>query len=103
MFRQLSTFILGIIVGGALVFFGQRYHVLRTDRGFETVPKLTSGFNDTYVDVRKFQAADWERHKELAAAIVHAKREDLLGASASDQTRQGIGRFVDQWKSLRSS
>ncbi|HEY4313660.1 MAG TPA: hypothetical protein VGN12_29680 [Pirellulales bacterium] len=101
--RTLSTFVFGIIVGGALVFFGQRYHLLRTDRGFETVPKLSSGFNDTYVDVRMFQSADWERHKELAAAIVHAKREDLLGTTPSDQTRQGVGRFVDQLKSIRGT
>ncbi len=101
--QRISTFLFGVAVGGALVFFGQRYHVVRTEKGFETVPKLSSGFNDTYVDVRKFQAADWEKHKELAAAIVHAKKDYLLTDSASDQTRQGIGRFVDQLQSLRSS
>ncbi len=85
--RNLSTFILGIIVGGALVLFGQRYHVLRTDHGLDSVPKLASGFNDTYVDVRNFHKSDWERHKDLAAAIHHAQRDDLLGTPASEPAR----------------
>jgi hypothetical protein len=101
--RQLSSFIFGVVVGGALVFFAQRYHVVRTASGFDTVPKLSSGFSDTYVDVRSFAAADWERHKELAAAIVHAKKDYILGNSASDQTRQGIGSLVDQLRRLRES
>jgi len=100
--RHLSSFILGILVGGALVFFAQRFHVLRTDKGVELVPKLSSGFSETYVDVRHFQAADWEKHKELAAAIVQAKKEYILNDSASEQTRKGVGYFVDQLKSLRS-
>jgi hypothetical protein len=85
--RNLSTFILGIIVGGALVLFGQRYHVLRTDHGLDSVPKLASGFNDTYVDVRNFHKSDWDRHKDLTAAIQHAKRDDLLGTQASESSR----------------
>ena len=99
--RRISSFIFGMMCGGALVFFAQRYHVVRTAAGFETVPKLSSGFSETYVDVRHFQAADWEKHKALAAAIVQAKKEHILTDSAGEQTRQGIGYFVDQLKSLR--
>ena len=52
--RQISSFLCGVMVGGALVFFAQRYHVVRTDQGFVTVPKLSSGFDETYVDVPPF-------------------------------------------------
>ena len=100
--RFLTTFFLGMVVGGGGVFFAQKVHVLRTEQGVEFVPKLTTGFSETYVDVRQFSAGDWENHKELAAAIVHAKKEYILSGSASEQTRQGIGSFVDQLKSLKS-
>ncbi len=100
--RQISTFLLGVVVGGVLVFGAQRYHLVRSDSGFELVPKLTSGYAETYVDVRGFEAADWEKHKELAAAIVHAKKENLLTDSASAATKQGVGSFLDHLKGLRS-
>ncbi|HEY1599578.1 MAG TPA: hypothetical protein VGG64_08255 [Pirellulales bacterium] len=99
--RQISSFLFGVMAGGALVFFAQRYHVVRTDHGFETIPKLSSGFDETYVDVRDFQAPDWDKHRALAAAIVQAKKEHILNDSASEQTRQGVGYFVDQLKHLR--
>ena len=50
---------------------------------------------------RHFQAADWDQHKSLAAAIVQAKKEHILTDTASEQTRQGVGYFVDQLKHLR--
>ena len=98
MFRQLSTFILGIVVGGALVFFGQRYHVLRTDRGLETVPKLSSGFNDTYVDVRQFQAADWEpiRSWRPRSYTPSARICGRLGERSNPSGRRPIRRSVEE-------
>jgi len=98
--RRIGTFLCGVIVGGALVFFAQRYHVVRTATGFDMAPKLSSGFSETYVDVRNFSAADWDKHKALAAAIVHAKKEHILTDTASEQTRQGIGHVVDQFRNL---
>ncbi|MBI2824270.1 MAG: hypothetical protein HYX69_06250 [Planctomycetia bacterium] len=101
--RRIGSFLLGIVVGGVLVFFAQRYHVVRTDQGVEFVPKLQSGLSDTYVDIRKFQATDWANHKALAAAIVQAQKDHILSDSASDQVRQGVGRLVDELKALKSS
>lgn len=101
--RRIGSFLFGILVGGVLVFFAQRYHVVRTDKGVEFVPKLQSGLSDTYVDVRKFQATDWAKHKALAAAIMQAQKDHILSDSASDQVRQGVGRLVDELKNLKSS
>jgi hypothetical protein len=79
--RRLSSFFFGMVVGGALVFFGQRYHVLRTANGVDFVPKISAGLAETYVDVRGFQPTDWEKHPTLKAAIVRAKKESLLSAA----------------------
>lgn len=76
--HRISSFVFGVVVGGALVFFGQRFHVLRTDTGFEFIPKISAGLAETYVDIRGFQATDWEKHQTLQAAIVRAKKESLL-------------------------
>ena len=45
--KRLSGFLIGVVVGGGLVFGAQRYHVLRTEQGFEVVPKLSADFSET--------------------------------------------------------
>jgi hypothetical protein len=86
--RRLSSFVFGMVVGGALVFFGQRYHVVRTSNGFEFIPKISAGVAETYVDIRGFQATDWEQHQTLQAAIVRAKKESLLTGAPSTSAAQ---------------
>ena len=68
----------GFLVGGAAVFGSLKYHILRTPDGFAVVPKLSSTFEDTYVDTRQFGVTDWIGHRALVGAIVQAKRENLL-------------------------
>ncbi|HEY2841536.1 MAG TPA: hypothetical protein VGJ26_20420 [Pirellulales bacterium] len=87
--RRLSTFLFGVVVGGALVFFGQRYHVVRTTSGVELIPKLSAGLVETYVDIRNFQTSDWEKHKSLHAAIVRAKKESILSGAPAAAGAQG--------------
>lgn len=87
--RRFSSFVFGMVVGGALVIFGQRYHVVRTLNGFEFVPKITAGVAETYVDVRGFQASDWEKHQALHKAIVRAKKETILAGAPGAAAAQG--------------
>ena len=98
---RFGSFFFGVLVGGLLVFGAQKYHVVRTDKGVELVPKLTSGFGETYVDVRNFKSSDWAQHKTLAAAIVSAKKEYIFNDSAADQVRQGLGGLIDGLRNLR--
>jgi len=100
--QRISSFLFGVIVGGALVFFGQRYHVVRTTAGFEFVPKLSSGFAETYVDVRAFQPGDWEKHKTLAAAIVQAKKQNILVDSAGENVGKGMDSLMTELNRLRN-
>jgi len=94
--KRLSGFLFGIVVGGGLVFGGQRYHVLRTEQGFELVPKLSADFSDCYVDVRKFGASDWAAHKSLAAAILSAKKEHIFQDSTADSVRERVSGLLDE-------
>lgn len=84
--KTLRGFVLGVIVGGLVVFFAPRYHVLRTDEGLQVVPKVTSTFTDTYVDVREFGLAQWNEHKLVAAALVASEKSHIL----KDVGEQGV-------------
>jgi hypothetical protein len=84
--KTLRGFVLGCIVGGLVVFFAPRYHVLRTDEGVELVPKVTSTFTDTYVDIREFGITEWNDHKLVAAALVAAEKSHIL----EDAGEQGV-------------
>ena len=87
---RLACFLLGLAVGGAAVYGAERYHVLRTNQGFETVPKLSASFSDTYVDVREFTASDWAGHQGLAADVLRAHKEYLIKDAVVDQVRQKV-------------
>ena len=93
---RLAFFVLGLLVGGALVYGAERYHVLRTKGGFETVPKLSASFNDTYVDVREFTASDWADHQGLAADVLRAHKEYLIKDAVVDQVRQKVNGLLQE-------
>lgn len=80
---KLWSFIWGIAVGGALVYGAISYHVINTQDGLNFVPKVTAGFEDTYVDIRGFGLDDWTRHRALAMALIKAGKADLMGDTAS--------------------
>lgn len=87
---RLGALLLGCVIGGTGVYVSLKYHVLRTDKGFELVPKLTANFSDTYFDVRGFGIQDWTEHKSLAAAVVNSGKKDLFTDSASDSLSSGL-------------
>lgn len=88
--------VLGVVVGGALVFGGQRYHVLRTKDGLAVVPKVSATFSETYVDVRDYGAAEWAAHRSLAAAVVQADRQDLIKEGVLDKVRGRVDGFLNE-------
>jgi hypothetical protein len=93
---RIGTFLFGVAVGAALCYGSLMYHVLRTNEGFEIVPKLTPNFSETYVDVRNYKVEDWNQHKSLVAAIVHAGKGSLLGESAVDSLRDEAQHVLDR-------
>ena len=86
----MGRFLTGIVVGIVLTLGAQKYHVLRTSQGVELVPKLVTGFGETYLDVRDYTPDDWAQHKQVVAAVVHAGKEHILGESASRSLLDGM-------------
>lgn len=94
---RLAIFLLGAMVGGGLVYGSERYHVLRTNQGIETVPKLSASFSETYVDVRNFNATDWADHQGLAADVLRAGKEYLIKDAVVDQVRQKVDGLLKEF------
>jgi hypothetical protein len=91
--RKLWVFLFGILVGGGLVGFGFKYHVVYTNDGLVLVPKQQATFADLYVDIRSWKQSDWQAHPELARSLVTHGRSDLLGGPASEFLRDTLRKF----------
>ncbi len=91
--RRLFWLFVGVVVGGAGILTAVNFHIVKADGGLELVPKQTLGLSDTYVDIRKFSAADWVTHKQLAADMVAAKQHHLIGDSA----KESLGEELKLW------
>jgi hypothetical protein len=92
--ERLTSFLLGVVVGAVLCFGSLKYHVVRANDGVHLVPKLSSSFGDTYVDIRKFGLSDWDQHRALAVAIVNAQKGHLLQDQASDSLRATVDNVI---------
>ncbi len=99
--RRLSTFIFGMVVGGLLIYGGLNYHVINTPSGLHLVPKVNSTLAETYVDVRGWGVAEWMQHKDVAAALLAADRQDLMQSAAEDSLRTGLDRILPQGNDRR--
>jgi len=92
---RFGSFLLGVVLGGAAVFVGLKYHVVYADNGVHLVPKLYATFDEVYVDIRGFDLADWGEHKALAAALVKADKGELMGEAAVNQARDLVGGVLE--------
>ena len=89
------TFVMGCLVGGAVVFTGLKYHVVRANDGVHLIPKVTSDLHDIFVDIRGFTLTDWDQHRTLAIAIVRDEKGHLLEESAHAELRGRVDSVLD--------
>jgi len=87
----MGRFLFGFLLGGATVFFSLHYHVVRAEDGVQFVPKVTSTFSETYVDIRSYGLGDWMEHPNLALALERDGKSELLRGAA----KQSIGNAVE--------
>ncbi|HTN75882.1 MAG TPA: hypothetical protein VL096_11570 [Pirellulaceae bacterium] len=87
---RLGSFLGGIVIGGAAVFIGLKYHVVRANDGVHLIPKLEARFDDAYVDIRKFSFEDWNQHRSLAVAMTQSQKGYLMQETATDSLRQSV-------------
>ena len=92
---RVTSFLFGAVVGGALMFGGMKYHVVRANDGIYMIPKLNTGIEQVYVDIRNFDAQDWAEHTSLAFAIMQADKGYLLQDAAEQSLQDSIRSAVD--------
>lgn len=76
------SFLLGLVAGFGAYHLASSHHVIRTDSGLHTTPKVSQTLAGTYVDIRGFTPAQWAEHPALVAAIAKSGDEQLVAESA---------------------
>lgn len=84
--RRLGGMILGLAIGAGLMFGAMKYHVLRTNSGFEFVPKRSTSLADAYVDVRGWGFTDWSKHPDLVWSLTKNGKTNVMGESGAFET-----------------
>lgn len=94
---RLSSFVLGVVTGAALLHAAMNYHVVRASDGLHIVAKQPARFSEAYVDIRAFSMADWAGHPQLASALVQANQQHLLGDSTAGAIQQSVNQMLPAW------
>lgn len=100
---RLGTFVAGFLLGGGTVFFTLHYHIVRANDGIHMVPKFSSTFAESYVDIRAFGYQEWTDHHELAVAITKAGKTDLLQGIAVAPLQNAVDNIFNTVNSATQS
>lgn len=94
--NRLGTFCLGFLVGGAVVYSSLHYHVVRANDGVHFIPKVSSTFSETYVDVREFGFQEWSDRAALAAAISAAGKAEIMQGTITQPINRAVEGFMER-------
>ena len=92
---RISIFLLGVAVGAIGHFMVLNHYVVRADDGFHVIPKITAALENSYIDIRNFDIADWTEHRPLAAAIVRAEKVNLIQNAAGSSLKTSVHKLAD--------
>ena len=93
---KLGTFFAGFILGGFIVYMSLHYHFVYANDGVHMIPKISSKFAETYVDIRSFGLTEWTEHDELAFAIARAGKEHLIQGATTQAIQNSINRAFER-------
>lgn len=83
----MRNFVLGFMAGAVSLYGSMCFHFVQADDGTHLIAKTALTFKDTYVDIRKFGAADWREHVPLAQALINADKKDLMDDAIENTVR----------------
>jgi hypothetical protein len=98
---RLSTFLLGMVAGAALLQGATNYHVVRAADGLHLIAKQPPRLSETYIDIRKFTMTDWAGHAQLATALVQANQQQLVRDAAAAALQEKARQLVPEWPKNR--
>ena len=94
---RLPSFLFGMVAGAALLHMAMNYHLMRAGDGFHLVAKQSPRLSETFIDIRTFSMADWAGHPQLAADLVQANKQYLVGNSAAAAIRENAQQLLPAW------
>jgi hypothetical protein len=94
---RMPSFLLGLVTGAGLFYAAMNFHVLWAGDGFHLVAKQSRRVSEAFVDIRHFTMSDWAAHPQLAADLVQAKKEYLVGNSAAASFQDNVQQLVPAW------
>lgn len=83
---RFKSLMAGVVLGAGGMYAGLQYHLLQAEEGFLIVPRSPQQrLQDTYADIRQWDAATWTARPRLALAVTEHGRADLItdGVSSS--------------------
>jgi hypothetical protein len=92
--RTVSSFLLGMAAGAALLYTANNYHVVRSNEGLHLIAKQPARLGEIFIDVRGFSLADWAARPQLVSALVQANEQRLLGDSATRGFQQSMNQII---------
>ncbi len=94
--NKVESFLLGLVLGVAVLYGGMHYTLVRARDGFHFVPKIVAKFEVPFVDVRAFKLEQWQRRQSLALSILKAKKGYLLEGHALSGFKFSSQQMLDQ-------
>lgn len=88
--RRLVTILLGVVIGGSVVFFAFQYHLIRASQRWVVVKKRHADWHDAYVDVRGWGAREWNEHRELSGNVTAAGHGELVPSYGPGEFFRGL-------------
>lgn len=76
--RKLIGMVFGFGLGMVAMWLAMNFHFVKTESDWFVVGKQDVRFADAYVDVAKWDAAEWDRHPKLQESLVKAGRGGLI-------------------------
>ena len=99
----IRAFLLGTAIGGAATYTSLNYHVVRTADGVHLVSRAVKPpINNTYVDLRNWEARDWKSAPEFQEALVRAGHADLIADGSQANRPNSLSREKSGNRTVRS-
>tara|TARA_R110002095_G_scaffold167186_3_gene145025 strand:+ start:1211 stop:1540 length:330 start_codon:yes stop_codon:yes gene_type:complete len=82
--RRILAALIFMLIGAGGMYAAFEFHVVQSREGWLFIPKSQVGLDDTYADIRKWQATTWKSHPKLAQSLIDNGRGNLIMQSASN-------------------
>ncbi|QDU81377.1 hypothetical protein Pla110_31180 [Polystyrenella longa] len=93
--KRFTSFVAGIIFGGAAMYFAFTLIVVQSDSGTFVIQKSAPSLSDiAYVDVSSWGAGEWAQHLELQRDLIATGHGDVIIDSAPVEMIEDVFKAV---------